>query len=113
MSFVTWMLCQPGRFGASVTMPSFGLAGPGAEMPTPSVSASATFARDAASRIEPAMRALTAAGASGGRDGVGEPAGAPHDGHGAVAHRDHLPQAARLVARWHEKEIARAVDELP
>ena len=46
------------------------------------------------------------------RDGVGEAAGAAYDRHGAVAHGDQLAEAARLVARGHEEEIAAAVEKL-
>ena len=38
-------------------------------------------------------------------DAVGETAGLPHNGHGAVAHGDHLAQAARLKARGHEENV--------
>ena len=45
-------------------------------------------------------------------DGVGEPAGAPRDGHGAVAHGDQLAEAARLEPARHAEDVAAAVDLL-
>ena len=44
-----------------------------------------------------------------GLNAVGKSAGLPHDGHGAVAHGDHLAQAARLKARGHEENVRSGV----
>ena len=43
-------------------------------------------------------------------DRVGEAAGLPHHRHGAVAHRVHLGQAAGLVQRRHQHQVAARKD---
>src|SRR5690606_40826410 len=43
-------------------------------------------------------------------DRIGEPARRARDRRGAVALGNHLPEAARLVARWHEEEVGARVD---
>ena len=45
-----------------------------------------------------------------GGDGVLQPAGLPDDGHGAVAHGDHLAQAAGLTAGGHQEQVRAGVD---
>ena len=45
-------------------------------------------------------------------DGVLEATGFAHDGQGAVAHGDHLGQAARLEKRWHEEHVGARVHAL-
>ncbi len=62
-------------------------------------------------RLEGEAVALT-----GGRikvlDGVGQAAGRAYHGHTAVAHGDHLPQAAGFKARGHEEHVRPGVDAL-
>mmetsp|Transcript_5255 Transcript_5255/g.15874 ORF Transcript_5255/g.15874 Transcript_5255/m.15874 type:complete len:221 (-) Transcript_5255:3033-3695(-) len=46
------------------------------------------------------------------KHGVLEPAGVAHDGHRAVAHRNHLCQPTRLKHRRHDDDVGGGVDEV-
>ena len=62
---------------------------------------------NASGSAAPKTKPLPSAGV-GIEDRVGQAAGLPHDGHGAVAQGDHLALAAWFEARRHQERIGPA-----